>query len=161
MRTLLLTLGLALAIPTAGSGQMEIAEPFKVGTFEIDGAPEIGIVLRDQYVVELDAANAVLQRNPAYSAIPLPADMLDLIARYDYGMKRRLYEIVNHLAANDLSRGVRDESQKRQRADALAAAAFADQSQRLAFLDVVADAVDRLDDAAFRVELGTKVPYLQ
>ncbi len=98
----LFALGLVLAIPTVGSAQMEIAEPFKVGTFEIDGTPQVGIVLRDQYVVEIDAANAVLQRNPAYPAIPLPKDMLDLIARYEYGMKHRLYEIVNHLAANDL-----------------------------------------------------------
>ena len=100
--SLLLTLGFTLAFPTVGSAQMEIAEPFKVGTFSIDGVPEIGLVLRDQFVVEIDAANTALQASAAYPAIPLPADMLELIARYDYGMKKRLYEIVNHLSANDL-----------------------------------------------------------
>ena len=78
-----------------------IAEPFKVGTFEIDGSPTVGIVLRDSLVVELNAANLALERDSAYPQIPLPADMLELISRYDYGLKRRLYEIVNHLVASD------------------------------------------------------------
>jgi len=96
-----LTLVLLLAMPASGWPQT-IAEPFKVGTFEIDGAPTVGIVLRDQLIVELDAANLVLERNSAYPEIPLPADMLELINRYDYGLKRRLYEIVNHLVASDV-----------------------------------------------------------
>jgi len=96
-----LTLVLLLAMPASGWPQT-IAEPFKVGTFEIDGAPTVGIVLRDQLIVELDAANLVLERNSAYPEIPLPADMLELISRYDYGLKRRLYEIVNHLVASDV-----------------------------------------------------------
>lgn len=98
---LTVAVGLLLA-PSAAQAQMEIAEPFKVGTFEIDGGPEVGIVLRDQLIVELDEANAALQMNPAYPAIPMPGDMLELISRYEYGMKTRLYEIVNHMAANDL-----------------------------------------------------------
>ncbi len=77
-----------------------IAEPFKVGTFEIDGAPAVGIVLRDSLIVELDAANRVLERDSAYPEIPPPADMLELISRYDYGLKRRLYEIVNYRVAS-------------------------------------------------------------
>ena len=109
MRT---SLGLVLLLALAGPGlltgqQLEIAEPFKVGTFEIDGEPEVGIVLRDQHIVELDRANRALELNPAYPPIPLPSDMLDLIARYDYGMKQRLYEIVNHLADNDMIDGNR------------------------------------------------------
>jgi 2-keto-4-pentenoate hydratase/2-oxohepta-3-ene-1,7-dioic acid hydratase in catechol pathway len=81
---------------------MEIAEPFKVGTFEIDGTAMVGVVLRDQLVVELDAANRELERDPRYARIPQPADMLELIARYDYGMRARLYELVNHLVENDM-----------------------------------------------------------
>ena len=96
-----LTLVFLLAVPASGWPQA-IAEPFKVGTFEINGAPTVGIVLRDQLIVELDAANLVLERNSAYPEIPLPADMLELIGRYDYGLKRRLYEIVNHLVASDM-----------------------------------------------------------
>ena len=96
-----LTLVLVLAMPALGWSQT-IAEPFKVGTFEIDGAPTVGIVLRDRLIVELGAANLALERNSAFPEIPLPADMLELIGRYDYGLKRRLYEIVNHLVASDM-----------------------------------------------------------
>ena len=77
------------------------AEPFKVGTFEIRGVPQVGIVLRDRLIVDLDAANATLETNPTYPKIPMPADMLELIGRYEYGLQRRLYEIVNDLVAND------------------------------------------------------------
>ena len=98
-----LTLLLLLLLPTAGLPQA-IAEPFKVGTFEIDGSPTVGIVLRDSLIVELDAANRALERESSYPQIPLPADMLELISRYDYGLQRRLYEIVNHLATS-LERG--------------------------------------------------------
>jgi 2-keto-4-pentenoate hydratase/2-oxohepta-3-ene-1,7-dioic acid hydratase in catechol pathway len=73
------------------------AEPFKLGTFEIQGSPAVGIVLRDSLVAHLDRANVALERNPVYPKIPMPADMLDLIGRYEYGVKLRLYEIVNDL----------------------------------------------------------------
>ena len=94
--------------PTAASAQaaaMDVAEPFKVGTFEIDGEPRVALVLRDALVVDIGEANRALERNPAYPAIPAPADMLDLIGRYEYGVRLRLYEIVNHLAANDMIDG--------------------------------------------------------
>ncbi len=106
--SLALSVLMTLALPALGSAQVEsIAEPFKVGTFEIDGNPQVGVVLRDQYIVELDRANLALERDPAYPAIPLPADMLELISRYEYGMKARLYELVNHLVANDMVTGDR------------------------------------------------------
>jgi 2-keto-4-pentenoate hydratase/2-oxohepta-3-ene-1,7-dioic acid hydratase in catechol pathway len=88
-----------LFLPVLGFSQSAV-EPFKVGTFEIDGAPTVGIVLRDTLIVELNAANRALERDSSYPQIPLPADMLELISRYDYGLKRRLYEIVNHFVAN-------------------------------------------------------------
>ena len=106
--SLVLTALVTLAGHGLLSAQVEsIAEPFKVGTFEIDGTPQVGIVLRDQIVVELGAANLALERDPVYPKIPPPADMLDLIARYEYGMKPRLYEIVNDLVARDLLDGNR------------------------------------------------------
>jgi len=77
------------------------AEPFKLGTFEIDGGPRIGIVLRDELIVELDAANRALERSPSHPRVPMPADMRDLAGQYEYGLKYRLYEIVNDLLAND------------------------------------------------------------
>ncbi len=77
------------------------AEPFKVGTFEIHGVPEVGIVLRDSLIVDLDVANRALEKNPTYPQVPMPADMLELIGRYEYGMQKRLSEIVADLVAND------------------------------------------------------------
>ena len=94
----LLTLVLLITMPGLAWSQ-SIAEPFKVGTFEIAGAPTVGIVLRDSVIIELNAANADLEKDATYPQIPMPADMLELISRYDYGLKRRLYEIVNHLSA--------------------------------------------------------------
>lgn len=92
----------AAVVPTQSAAQVDVVEPFKVGTFEIDGAPEVGIVLRDEYIVALTAANTALERNARYPAIPVPADMLELISRYEYGMKARLYEIVNHVVTNGM-----------------------------------------------------------
>jgi len=101
----ILALILALAGPTTPATQMgpntESAEPFKLGTFESGGRTFVGIVLRDQLVAELDAANAELEGHPAFATIPMPGDMLGLIERYDYGLKYRLYEIVNHLVENN------------------------------------------------------------
>jgi 2-keto-4-pentenoate hydratase/2-oxohepta-3-ene-1,7-dioic acid hydratase in catechol pathway len=76
-------------------------QPFKLGTFEINGERRVGIVLQDKLIVELDAANRALERNRAYANLPMPADMLELISRYEYGVKYRLYEIVNDLVANN------------------------------------------------------------
>ncbi len=83
-----------LILPAAALAQ-DIAEPFKVGTFEINGSPEVGIVLRDSIILDLDHANTALEKHATYPAVPMPADMIELIERYDYGLKRRLYEIVN------------------------------------------------------------------
>jgi len=103
------TLGVALAGAGAASAQtapaMDVAEPFKVGTFEIEGEPRVGLVLRDALVVDIGAANRQLERNPAYPRLPMPEDMLDLIGRYEYGVKPRLYEIVNHLSVNGMIDG--------------------------------------------------------
>ncbi len=98
--TSLIAAVLMLVVPLCGL-TADIVEPFKIGTFEIDGAPKVGIVLRDSLIIELDAANLSLENNADYPTIPLPADMLALIGRYDYGLKRRLYEIVNYLVMND------------------------------------------------------------
>ncbi len=109
----LLPLAAAVAATVLGAPEradaqsMQVAEPFKVGTFEVDGTPFVGVVLRDAYIVDLNRANAALERNPRYPAIPAPADMIDLISRYDYGMKARLYELVNHLVENDMITGSR------------------------------------------------------
>lgn len=103
-RTLLLFLGLAVfaAWPAPDARAQEVAEPFKVGTFEIDGVPTVALVLRDQYIVDIVRANRELERNDLYPTVPPPDDMLDLIARYEYGTKQRLYEMVNWIVDGDM-----------------------------------------------------------
>ncbi len=100
-RTLTLIALVALASPglVAAQSAMSSEEPFKLGTFEISGEGDsrIGIVLRDELIVELNAANQALEAGPNYPAIPMPADMRELISRYEYGLKYRLYEIVNSI----------------------------------------------------------------
>ncbi len=105
MRRILILLAAAICTwpPIAlaqGGANITSAEPFKLGTFEIDGEPRIGIVLKDALVVDLDAANRALERNAAYPTIPMPREMRELIGRYEYGMKARLYEIVNDLVGH-------------------------------------------------------------
>src|SRR6185295_498461 len=51
-----------------------------------------GIVLRDTMVIDLAAAHAAIQ-TPA-SSVAAPADMKDLIARYDAGVRTRIGQIV-------------------------------------------------------------------
>ena len=99
LATLLL---IAAPVPLSAQSVPDITEPFKVGTFEVGGIPTVALVLRDQLIVEIDAANTALQRGPYYARIQAPADMLELIERYEYGLRRRLYEVVNHLVKNDM-----------------------------------------------------------
>lgn len=73
------------------------AEPFKVGTFEIRKTPMVGLVLRDSLVVDIAAANTAVPG----TKLTAPRDMIDLIERYDSGLRSRLVEIVNYLAANN------------------------------------------------------------
>ena len=89
---------LALAIGTAPSAQESAAvEPFKLCTFLIDGRPAVGLVLRDSFVVDLAAVNRELELRPDVVRLPMPSDMRGVIGQYEYGLKRRLYEIVGTL----------------------------------------------------------------
>lgn len=87
---------LSAQAPPPATGQ----EPFKLGTFDINGDERIGIVLQDKFVVDFAAANRTLERSPAYPEIAAPENMRKLIGQYDYGLKQRLYEIVNDITAN-------------------------------------------------------------
>jgi 2-keto-4-pentenoate hydratase/2-oxohepta-3-ene-1,7-dioic acid hydratase in catechol pathway len=110
-RSLILVVLLALASPlflaAQGGPATTSREPFKVGTFDIGGVPKVGLVLRDRLVVDLTTANTALQSDPAYPKITMPADMLELIGQYEYGLRFRLYEIVNHLVASGQLEGNR------------------------------------------------------
>ena len=83
------------------------SEPFKLGTFQIDAGPQVGIVVQDRYVIELGRGNDSLQANPAYAPVSMPADMLELIGQYEYGLKYRIYEIVDDAVTQKRLRGPR------------------------------------------------------
>ena len=97
-----LTLSAALALFASACSvyaqDSESVEPFKVGTFAIDDVPTVGLVMReDQLVVELTAANRAMELLPEYASMLMPTDMLGLIEQYEYGLKYRVYEVVNWL----------------------------------------------------------------
>ncbi len=84
--------GLLAALVVATSVVAQPAPtPFKLGTFERQGRPFVGIVLRETVVIDFAAAHAAIT-NPA-SGVAAPTDMKDLIARYD-GLRARIIEIV-------------------------------------------------------------------
>ena len=85
------------------SQDIESAVPFKVGTFIINGVSTVGLVVQnDELIVDIAAANRALELLPMYSQVNMPDDMLDLISNYEYGLKYRVYEMVNHLVAENL-----------------------------------------------------------
>jgi 2,4-diketo-3-deoxy-L-fuconate hydrolase len=93
----------------AGRASAQGGEPYKVGTFAIDGRPTVGVVLRDSMVVDLAAANRDYEaKNASAPKVASPADMKDLIARYDGGVSQRIKQIVAGLvAARQLDGGAR------------------------------------------------------
>ena len=103
----LVVIGLAATATPASAQATTSAEPFSVGTFAFNGQEGIGLVLRQQLIVELNAANNNLQMEPGVAKIPMPEDMLQLIGQYEYGLKYRLYEIVNHLVNSKQLEGQR------------------------------------------------------
>jgi 2-keto-4-pentenoate hydratase/2-oxohepta-3-ene-1,7-dioic acid hydratase in catechol pathway len=109
-RYLLLALVVVLAggEPALAQGTAaQSAEPFKVGTFLIDGRPAVGIVLRDAWVVDLVQANAARERPGLYPRRAMPSDMVGLIADYENGLKERIYAIVNDLVRENALTGSR------------------------------------------------------
>ncbi len=83
--------------------ELESAVPFKVGTFAINNIPTVGLVVQnDELIVELAEANQALELMPQHPKLNMPEDMLGLIEQYEYGLKYRIYEIVNWLVEEDL-----------------------------------------------------------
>jgi 2-keto-4-pentenoate hydratase/2-oxohepta-3-ene-1,7-dioic acid hydratase in catechol pathway len=93
----------AAAVAACALASAQTPTSFKLGTFERQGRTFVGIVLRDTVVIDLAAANAAI-RTPA-STVAAPADMKDLIARYDAGVRTRIGQIVN--AVEGASTGAR------------------------------------------------------
>jgi len=107
-RRFLFTLAIAanmslLALPAAVLAQPDIqpAEPFKVGTFVVGNEQFAGLVMRDDsLIVDLAEANKALELMSEYPDVDMPDDVLGLIEGYEYGLKYRVYEIVNELVAS-------------------------------------------------------------
>ena len=99
-----------VAVAPVPAASEEVAEPFKLGTFEIRGKPTLGLVLRDQFVVELKAANRDLEGSARFAEIPMAANMKELAARYHLDLRSRLYQIVNHVTGENLLEGSGDAS---------------------------------------------------
>jgi 2-keto-4-pentenoate hydratase/2-oxohepta-3-ene-1,7-dioic acid hydratase in catechol pathway len=100
MKRLFFTLfgGWALA---AALGEAQGVTPFKLGTFERAGRVFVGIVLREAVVIDFAAAHKAI--TPASTVAP-PADMKDVIARYDQGLRARILEIVRSVEAAGANR---------------------------------------------------------
>jgi 2-keto-4-pentenoate hydratase/2-oxohepta-3-ene-1,7-dioic acid hydratase in catechol pathway len=86
----LIGLGATMAVHAAAPAPSQPG--FKLGTFEVQGRTFVGVVLKDSVIVDLPAAHAAI-RAPA-SAVTAPADMKDLIARYEAGLRERILQIV-------------------------------------------------------------------
>jgi 2-keto-4-pentenoate hydratase/2-oxohepta-3-ene-1,7-dioic acid hydratase in catechol pathway len=90
---------LALAAAVAASARLGAqaggaAVPFKLGTFDQNGRTFVGLVLRDAQVVDIAAANTAFEAaNGGARRLTPPADMKQLIARYDAELKPRLADI--------------------------------------------------------------------
>jgi 2-keto-4-pentenoate hydratase/2-oxohepta-3-ene-1,7-dioic acid hydratase in catechol pathway len=70
------------------------AVPFKLGTFSAANREYLGLVIRDSTVVDIVAANTDWERRNASAAkLRMPADMKELIARYDAELGPRLREL--------------------------------------------------------------------
>ncbi len=74
--------------------------PFKLGTFERNGQEFIGLVLRDTQVIDVAQANAAYEKgNSSAPKLAVPADMKQLIARYDSEWKARLAAQASNVSA--------------------------------------------------------------
>ena len=90
---------LAVAPTQVSARATQSAEPFYVGTFEIGGAPTVGLV------VEIEEANDNLQQDPAFPEMAMPEDILQLIGLYENGLRSQLYEIVSHFVGEGMLEG--------------------------------------------------------
>src|SRR5688572_17265591 len=96
---------LVLAVVVAASGHLWAqagggAVPFKLGTFERNGRTLVGLVVRDTQVVDIAQANAAFEAsNASAPRLTAPADMKQLIARYDAEWRPRLAAIAKTVSS--------------------------------------------------------------
>jgi 2-keto-4-pentenoate hydratase/2-oxohepta-3-ene-1,7-dioic acid hydratase in catechol pathway len=104
-RSTLVTVLVLVAVAVAGCSQPTGAQsggpavPFKLGTFERNGQAFVGLVLRDTQVVDIAQASAAFESgNSSARKLSAPADMKDLIGRYDAEWKDRLGAIASNVS---------------------------------------------------------------
>ena len=97
-----------LGLPSPARAQATSSvEPFNLATVDIAGREAVALVLREQFVVELEGANRNLEMTGNYPVVAVPDNMVDLVGQYQYGLKHRIYEIVNHVVGRGTARGQR------------------------------------------------------
>ncbi len=97
-----LAVALAFAIAGCGIGAQGggAAVPFKLGTFERGGTPFVGLVLKDTQIVDIAQANTAFETaNASAPKLAAPADMKQIIARYDTEWRGRLAAIAKEVSA--------------------------------------------------------------
>jgi 2-keto-4-pentenoate hydratase/2-oxohepta-3-ene-1,7-dioic acid hydratase in catechol pathway len=86
-------LAMAIAVAALASAAPAADNPlFKLGTFERGDRRFVGVVLRDELVIDLAAADAALPGGGRLGAL---TDMKDAITRYDQGLRTRVREVVD------------------------------------------------------------------
>ena len=96
--TLALTLALSSAAPHAAA-QTGASEPYKLGLFKQEGRTFVGVVLGDTRVIDLGKANAAYEgKTSSAKKLAMPADVMELINRYDAELKPRLAAIASEVA---------------------------------------------------------------
>lgn len=71
----------------------QIATPFKLGSFSDNGRKFVGAVLDNNTVIDIASANTSISLGEIYVAGP--TSMIDLINRYNGGLRGRITEIIN------------------------------------------------------------------
>src|SRR5262245_64102088 len=97
----LLAAGAVAVIASAGlRAQAGAAVTFKLGTFDQGGRTFVGLVLRDAQIVDIARANAAYETaNASAPKLTAPADMKQLITRYDGEWRARLMAIARTVPA--------------------------------------------------------------
>jgi len=99
-----MTVGLAVVTGMLAYGVFAAdqgATPFKLGTFRANGREFLGLVLQDARVIDIAAANKVFERNHRQAPkVRPPADMKELISRYDEDIGPRLRLLAAAAAAS-------------------------------------------------------------
>jgi 2,4-didehydro-3-deoxy-L-rhamnonate hydrolase len=105
LKQMLVALVLALTAAVVASARVgaqggTAAVPFKLGTFQQGTRTFLGLVLRDVQIVDIPRANSAYEAaNSSAPRMTAPADMKQLIARYDAEWKPRLAAIARTVSS--------------------------------------------------------------